>query len=64
MRAIQIEDETGTKVPGDGGAEERATSEQRRNLCDPNIQEQYWQAYRLQQSRLSCPGCGDDGRLF
>jgi len=33
-------------------------------LSDPQKQELYWQAYRLQQARRSCPGCGDDGILY
>jgi hypothetical protein len=64
MSAIQTQDETGVKLPGYGGAEERLTSEQLRNLSDPNIQEQYRQAYRLQQARLSCPGCGEYSLSF
>ena len=63
MSAIEVEVEPELKVPGDGG-EMRLTLEQRRNLCDPNIQEQYRQAYRLQQSRLSCPGCGETSLSF
>jgi hypothetical protein len=27
-------------------------------------QQQYRQAYRLQQTRRSCPGCGDDGSTY
>ena len=33
-------------------------------ISDPQTQELYWQAYRLQQARRSCPGCGDDGVLY
>ena len=64
MRAIETEDESELKVPGAIGVEKRLTSEQLRDLCDPRIQEQYQEAYRLQQSRLSCPGCGDGGLLL
>jgi hypothetical protein len=52
------------KLPGDGDAEEKLTPEQVRNLRDPNIQEQYRQAYSLQQARRSCPGCGESGLPF
>jgi hypothetical protein len=34
------------------------------DLSDPKKQEQYRQAYRLQQARMSCPGCGDDGMSY
>lgn len=27
-------------------------------------QEKLWEAFREQQRRRSCPGCGDDGSLF
>lgn len=33
-------------------------------ISDPQKQELYWQAYRLQQARRSCSGCGDDGALY
>jgi hypothetical protein len=33
---------------------------------DPATEEQQklWEAYREQQRRRSCPGCGDDGLIF
>ncbi len=34
------------------------------DLSDAKKQEQYRQAYRLQQARRSCPGCGDDGMSY
>lgn len=40
------------------------TPDQLRDLDDPRKQEQYRLAYRLQQARRSCPGCGDDVRDF
>ena len=64
MSVIEIEDEPGVKLPGNGDGERRLTSEQLRNLSDPEIQEQYREAYRLQQARLSCPGCGEYGLSF
>ena len=64
MSAIQIENEPEMKLSGDGGVEKRLSSEQTRKLSDPEIQEQYRQAYRLQQTRLSCPGCGEYGVSF
>jgi hypothetical protein len=38
--------------------------EERRVLSDPKIQEQYRQAYNLQQARRSCPGCGESSLSF
>jgi hypothetical protein len=40
------------------------TDKQRLDLDNPKIQERYKQAYRLQQARRSCPGCGDNGLMF
>ena len=40
------------------------TPEQRRNLADQKLQEQYRQAYAVQQARRSCPGCGESGLVF
>jgi hypothetical protein len=63
MNAVQIEAESKMQVPGD--ADKRAlTTEQRQVLSDPKIQEQYRQAYSLQQARRSCPGCGETGLSF
>ncbi len=59
MSAIEVEDEPEMQVSGENGVREGLTSEQLRNLHDPKIQEQYREAYRLQQERLSCPGCGE-----
>lgn len=63
MSAIEVEVEPELKVPGDGG-EMRLTLEQRRNLCDPKIQEQYRREYSIQQARRSCPGCGESSLSF
>jgi hypothetical protein len=63
MRAIEAEVEPELNAPG-GGGETRLTLEQHRSLCDPQIQEQYRQAYQLQQVRRSCPGCGESVQLF
>src|SRR3989304_2103196 len=43
---------------------ESLTSGQLRELSDPEKQEQYRLAYRLQQARRSCSGCGDDVVIF
>jgi hypothetical protein len=40
------------------------TPEQRRNLADPAIQEQYRREYSIQQARRSCPGCGESSLSF
>jgi len=64
MNAIQIPTEAEVKLVGDVDGETILTPEQRRNLCDPKVQEQYRAAYRLQQARLSCPGCGEYGLSF
>jgi hypothetical protein len=64
MSAIKVEDEPKMKVSGENGVEEGLTSKQLRNLHDPEIQEQYREAYRLQQARLSCPGCGEYAMSF
>ena len=40
---------------------ESLTRQQLADLSDPEKQEQYDRAYLLQQARLTCPGCGDDG---
>lgn len=40
------------------------TPEQRRTLADQNLQDQYRQAYALQQARRSCPGCGESSLAF
>jgi hypothetical protein len=64
MSVIELEGEPEVKVPGENGVQGGLTSEQLRNLQDPKIQEQYQEAYRLQQQRLSCPACGEYGVLF
>ena len=64
MRLIEIEDEPGVKLPGNVDGERRFTSEQLQQLANPEIQEQYREAYRLQQARLSCPGCGEYAMSF
>jgi hypothetical protein len=64
MNVIEVEDEPEMKVSGESGVQGGLTSEQLRNLQDPKIQEQYREAYRLQQERLSCPGCGEYGLSF
>ena len=33
-------------------------------VSEQEEQELYWQAYRLQQARRFCPGCGDDGVVY
>jgi len=43
---------------------DKLTPDQVRDLSDPAKQEQYRAAYRLQQARMSCPGCGEDGVLL
>jgi len=40
------------------------TVEQRQDLHDPQTQARYWEEYRVQQRRMACPGCGEDGRSF
>ena len=40
---------------------ENLTGKQLADLSDPQVQDQYEQAYFLQQARRACPGCGDDG---
>jgi len=44
--------------------QEKLTPDQLRDLSDSAKQEQYRAAYRLQQARMSCPGCGDDGSVL
>lgn len=44
--------------------QESLTPEQSSDLADAAKQEEYRQAFLLQQQRRSCPGCGDDGSLF
>lgn len=39
-------------------------SQEVEELADATTQENYRQEYLLQMKRLSCPGCGEDGRLF
>lgn len=46
----------------DQGAE--LTPEQLDELDDREKQDQYRAAYLLQQARMLCPGCGDDGSIF
>ena len=43
---------------------EMLTPDQLRDLADAAKQERYRAAYRLQQARLSCPGCGDAGAIL
>jgi hypothetical protein len=62
MSPMQSEPEV--KLSGDVDGEKRFTPEQLQQLGNPEIQEQYREAYRLQQARLSCPGCGEYGVLF
>ncbi len=50
-------------VPAETGRD-KLTPDQVRDLSDSAKQEQYRAAYRLQQARMSCPGCGDDGVLL
>jgi hypothetical protein len=64
MSVIEIEDELGVKLSRNVDGEKRITSEQLQQLGNPEIQEQYREAYRLQQVRLSCPGCGEYGMSF
>ena len=40
---------------------EHLTRQQLADLCDSQKQELYHRAYLIQQARLACPGCGDDG---
>lgn len=47
-----------------GCRQDDLTPGQVRELSDPEKQEQYLLAYRLQQARRSCPGCGEDTVLF
>ena len=44
--------------------QEKLTPDQLRDLSDSAKQEQYRTAYRLQQARMSCPGCGDGGSVL
>jgi hypothetical protein len=64
MDMQQIAPEPGEVTPILGSQQESSTPEQLRELSDPRKQEQYRLAYRLQQARRSCPGCGDDGVMF
>ena len=64
MSVIEIKVESEMKVFGENGVREGLTSEQLRNLHDPEIQKQNREAYRLQQARLSCPGCGEYAMSF
>ena len=53
----------GMKMTVVDGPKDMLTAQQRLELSDPRTQEEYRQAYRLQQARLSCPGCGETGFL-
>jgi len=64
MDTQQVAQEPGAATPILGSQRESSTPEQLRELSDPKKQEQYRLAYRLQQARRSCPGCGDDGVMF
>jgi hypothetical protein len=43
---------------------ENLSPERTAELADDAKQEEYRQAFLLQQQRRNCPGCGDDGSLF
>jgi hypothetical protein len=64
MSLIEIENEPGVKLSGNVDGEKGFTLDQLQQLGNPEIQEQYREAYRLQQARLSCPGCGEYGMSF
>jgi hypothetical protein len=45
-------------------AEQPRQEERPTDLADAATQEKYRQEYLIQMRRLSCPGCGDDGRSY
>jgi hypothetical protein len=62
MGTKEVAEKTGTtKLPSVESPHKIPTLKQRQDLSDATVQERYWQAYRLQQARRSCPGCGDSG---
>jgi hypothetical protein len=64
MDAEQIAQSLPANAPSASDQQVNLTPNQLRDLADPRKQEQYRLAYRLQQARRSCPGCGDDIRDF
>ena len=64
MDAGQIEQNVPANPPSASNEQMGLMPDQLRDLTDPRKQEKYRLAYRLQQARRSCPGCGDDIRDF
>jgi hypothetical protein len=64
MKAAAMAQTTGTETRVPEHRQAGLPAEQAPDLADLAKQEQYRQAYRVQQARRSCPGCGDDGTLF
>ncbi len=60
----QVAQEPGMVATTLGCRQESLTPGQVRELSDPEKQEQYRLAYRLQQARRLCPGCGEDAVIF
>jgi|LSQX01.3.fsa_nt_gb hypothetical protein len=64
MDAEQAKQSPSGNAPAASKQQMNLTPEQLRDLADQRKQEEYNLAYRLQQARTSCPGCGDDVREF
>ena len=64
MGVTQTDQQTGGNISIGRNQQKGLTPGQLCDLSDAKKQEQYQQAYRLQQARLSCPGCGDDGMSY
>jgi hypothetical protein len=64
MGIIQTDQQPGGNASAVRNQQTGLTPGQLCDLSDAKKQEQYQQAYRLQQARRSCPGCGDDGMSY
>jgi hypothetical protein len=64
MGQLETEELDPTDQPAPTCQQLPGTRQDIKDIPDPQEQELYWQAYRLQQARRSCPGCGDDGVLY
>jgi len=64
MGQLETEELDPTDRPGATCQRLPGTQQDIKQISDPQKQELYRQAYRLQQARRSCPGCGDDGVLY
>ena len=60
MNSVQIESDLSGNVYCGAVRQNLVTPSQLSDLTDKQKQQQYGEAYRLQQARLICPGCGED----